>query len=123
MLILIDLVHLTFRNLKIQSSQIVDHLNHRGPVHADIFLDIKIQIGIEHLYRLFRTTMCICRIRFIVSSIADTQVRISIDGYKLNVFRLVIDACDHNDIGISCVIIVGASIVQTKQCNIRVSFQ
>ena len=37
-------------------------LDHRSPVHADIFLDIKIQIGIEHLYCLLRTTMCICRV-------------------------------------------------------------
>ena len=58
-----------------------------------------------------------------IRSVSDTQIGVPIKGYKLNVLGLIIDACDHNNIGITGIIIVGTSVIQTKQGNIRISFQ
>ena len=122
-LVLINLVHLTFRDLQIKSAQIINNLNHRSPVHTGIVFDIQVKIGIQHLYRLFRTTMCICSIRLMIRSVANAQIRVTINGNKLDILCFVIDTCNHDHIRITGIIIVGTSVIQTKQGNIRISFQ
>ena len=58
-----------------------------------------------------------------IRSVTNAQIRITINGNKLDILRFVIDTCNHDHIRITGIIIVGTSVIQTKQGNIRISFQ
>ena len=58
-----------------------------------------------------------------IRSVSDTQIGVPIKGYKLDILRFVIDTCNHDHIRITGIIIVGTSVIQTKQGNIRISLQ
>ena len=54
-------------HVDIHAAQLIDGFNQRIETHCHIFCDIQVKVHIQHVDRLLRTALCICRIRFIVA--------------------------------------------------------
>ena len=66
-LIVVQMVDFVIVHVNVYAAQLVNGLDQRIKAHCHIFCDIQVKVHIQHVDRLFRTALCICRIRFIVA--------------------------------------------------------
>ena len=120
--IVIQMIDLCLININVYTAQQINCICHCCKVYTDVFFNGQIQILIQHLACLLRTTCRICGVRFI--ELASGHIQISITEYRCqtNFSSIIIDTCNNNRIAsVSFTKLTRLTGIQTKQCNRRIT--
>ena len=97
----VDIIKLRVADLQIDASQGVDPVGHRRPAEGHIVVDLKVQVFLQGLDRLFMASLGIGLIDLVILAlIVDLQVGIPVNGNQLDLPGLPVDIRHHDDVRI-----------------------
>ena len=108
-------------DIDLNTAQCIDRIGQSSKSDSNKVCDIHIQVHIQHIDRLFRTTLCICCITLIIRIISQIQVSITVNRHQLTLSRILIDGCDHDGIASRLLVKLSFPGVNTKQGNITIA--
>ena len=90
---------LTLININLNTAQSIDRVCDTCPADCHIIRNIQIKIHVQHIDRLQRTALCISGICFVIAVITNIQIRITVDGNKLDFLCCLINGSNNDRIG------------------------
>ena len=98
--------HFFFFQFHIDSAKQFHGFRNRLKIYAYKICHIQIQIGIEHIQKLFGAAFCICSIRFAILTIsfrifANPQICITIYGNQFHFLGIIVDTCNNHSITVT----------------------
>ena len=121
--IVIQMFNLCIIYIDINAAHQVNRLRQCRKIHTDIILDIQVQVRVQHTDRLCRTSCGISCITFIIFTIGQVQIGITVDTDQFYFLGVIVDACNNN--GITSVTASQLSCftgIQTEQGNRGITF-
>ena len=119
-LVIIQMRNLYFHDLHLNAAQRIYGVDQSAETDCHIIRNIQIQIRIQHTDRLFRTTLRIRCIAFIISIIAQIQECIPENRDQFNFLRILIDTCYDNTVAPGTSSQLPVSGIHTEQGNITI---
>ena len=122
-----DTVHIRcffIRDVQFNAAQGIYRLSQCIEVNGYIFLNVQIQVAVEHLNGFLRSAMIVCIITFTECLITiHIQTGITVNRYQFYFLGVVVNAADHDAVTVTGIIITGRTVVHTKQGNRRIVIQ
>ena len=120
----VDIIKFRRRDVDIvHASQDVDAVGHRFPVKGDVVGHVQVQVLVQSSDGLLRSAQGISLVDLVVLvPLADIQVGIPENGHQLDVSRILIDAGQHDDVGIQALSYGAVPAVHAEDIEIPVSF-
>ena len=120
----IDIVELCLGDVDvIHAPKDVDAVGHRLPVEGHVVGHVQVQVLVEGCNGLLRSALGISLVDLVILVLfADIQVGIPENGYQLDISRILVDAGQHNDIGVQTLADGTVPSVHTEYIEIPVAF-
>ena len=117
------MVYLRFRDLHLDTAKCIDRFDQTAETDCYIIRDIQIQVHIQHGDRLLRTAFGICAVAFIITVIAEIQIRIAVYGNQLDLMGILIDTGNNDRIASGSFAKIPVSGIYAEQRDVPVTFQ
>ena len=112
------------RDLDRNAADRVDGIDQSIEINGYVFINIQIQIAVEHVDRFLGSTVIISIIAFADRSFSvHIHCRITVNAHQLDFFGVVVDADNDNAVRITGIIIAVAAVIHTEAGDIGISAQ